>query len=92
MGTKIAPTCTTLTLADLEENLYEIVSKYGHRIKEEFTKSLKIYLDNWFMFWKCPWGDINDLLNQQQTLHPQKKFTIEHSWKQQSCLDIFIKK
>ena len=38
--TKIAPTYTTLTLAYLEENLYEIIGKkYGNDIKEEFTKS-----------------------------------------------------
>ena len=39
MVTKIAPTYATLTLAYLEENLYEIIGKiYSNDIKEEFTK------------------------------------------------------
>ena len=50
MGTKMAPTYATLILAYLEENLYEIiVKKYGNDIKEEFTKSLKKYLDDCFI-------------------------------------------
>ena len=40
MGTKMAPTYATLTLAYLKENLYEIIGKkYSNDIKEEFTKS-----------------------------------------------------
>ena len=36
---------TNLTLAYSEENLYEIIGKkYGNDIKEDFTKSWKIYL------------------------------------------------
>ena len=57
--------------------------KSGNDIKEEFTKSWKIYLDDCFIFWKCPWGDINELRNQLQTM--------EHSSKELSFLDIFIK-
>ena len=39
MGTKMAPTYATLTLAYLEENLYEkLGKKYGHNIKGEFAK------------------------------------------------------
>ena len=64
MGTRMAPTYTTLTLAYLEENLYEIIGKkYGNDIKEKFTKTRKIYLDDWFIFWKLSWGDINELPN-----------------------------
>ena len=39
MGTKMAPTWATLTLAYLEENLYDIIAKKCNDIKEEFTKS-----------------------------------------------------
>ena len=64
MGTKMVPTYTTLTLAYLEENLYEIIGKkYGNNIKGEFTKSWKRYLDDCFIFWKCLSGDINELHN-----------------------------
>ena len=67
METKMAPTYATLTLAYLEENLYEIIGKkYGNDIKENFTKSWKRYLDDCFIFWKYPWGDINELHNLQQ--------------------------
>ena len=54
MGTKMAPAYATLTLAYLEENLYEIIGKkYGNDIKEEFTKS-----------WKRNWDDcFNKYLN-----------------------------
>ena len=62
MGTKMAPTYATLTLAYLEENLYEIIGyKYGNDIKEDFTKSWKRYLDDCFIFWKYLCGDINEL-------------------------------
>ena len=93
MGTKLAPTYATLTLAYLEENLYEIIGKkYGNIIKEEFTKSWKRYLNDCFIFWKCPWGDINELRNLVQSLHPKIKFTMEHSSKELLFLDILIKK
>ena len=43
------------------------------------------------MFWKCPWGDINELDNLLQKLHPKMKFTMEHSFKDRPFLDILIK-
>ena len=92
MGTKMTPTYTTLTVAYLEENLYEIIGKkYGNDIKEGFTKSWERYLDGCFIFWKCPWGDINELHNLLQDLHPKIKFTMEHSSKELPFLDILIK-
>ena len=36
MGTKIAPTYATLTLAYLEENLYELIARKYNSIKREF--------------------------------------------------------
>ena len=89
MGAKMVPTHPTLTLAYLEENLYKIISKkYGNNIKEEFTKSWKIYLDDYFIFWIFPYGDINELLNLLQNLLPKIKFTMEHSSKDLPFLDI----
>ena len=80
MGTKMAPTYATVTLAYLKENLYEMIGKkYGNDIKEEFTKSWKRYLDDCFIFCKNPWGDINELYDLLQNLHPKIKFTMEHS-------------
>ena len=92
MGTKMAPTYTTLTKAYLEENLYEIIGKkYGNDIKEEFSKSLKRHLNNFFIFWKCPCWEINELHNLLQNLHLKIKFTMEHSSNEQTFLDILIK-
>ena len=95
MGTKMAPTYSTLTLAYLEKNLYEIIGKkYGNNIKEDFTKSWKRYLEDCFIFWKYTWwgeGDINELHDLLQNLHHQIKFTMEHSLKELPFLDILIK-
>ena len=50
MGTRMAPAYATLTLAYLEENLYEeIRKKYGDQKKEEFVRSWKRYLDDCFI-------------------------------------------
>ena len=43
MGAKMAPIYTTLTLAYLEENLYEIISKkYNHNIKQNLLDDGKV--------------------------------------------------
>ena len=34
-----------------------------------------------FKFWKCIWGNINDLHNILQNLYPKIQFTVEHSSK-----------
>ena len=74
-----------------KKKLYEIISKkYGNDVKE-FTKSWKWYLDDCFIFWKCPMEDINELHNLLQNLHPKIKFTMEHSSKELPFLDILIK-
>ena len=77
MRTKMEPTYATLTQTYFEENLFEkIGKKYGNDIKEEFTKSSKIYLEDCFIFWKYPWRDINKLHNLLQNLHPKIKFAM----------------
>ena len=92
MGIKMAPIYATLTLANLGENLYEIIGKkYRNDIKGEFTKSWKRYLDDCFIFWKCLCGHINEIHNLFQNLHPEINFTVEHSSKELSFLDILIK-
>jgi len=92
MGTKMAPTYATLTLAYLEEHLYDkIEQEYGNNIKMNFIKSWKRYLDDCFIFWKCSWGDINKIHKLLQNLHPKIKFTIEHNSKELPFLDIIIK-
>ena len=69
-----------------------ISKKYGNDLKEEFTKSWERYLDDCFIFWKYPWGHINELHNLLQNFYPQIRFTMEHSSKELPFLDILIKK
>ena len=40
---------------------------------------------------EMPWGDINDLHDLLQNLHPKIKFAMEHSSKELPFLDILIK-
>ena len=87
MGTKMAPTYTTQTLAYLEENLYEIIGK-KYNVKRNIKGSWKRYLNDGFIFWKYQWGNINKLLNLFQNLHPKIKWTMEHSFKEFPFLDI----
>ena len=50
MGTKMAPAYATLTLGYLEETLYiNIGHKYGEKIKNNFIKLWKRYLDDYFI-------------------------------------------
>ena len=58
---------------------------------KEFIKSWKRHLDNCFIFWKCPWVDINKLHKLLQDLHSKIKFTMEHSSWEIPFLDILIK-
>ena len=88
----MAPTYTILTSAYFDENLLEVIWKtYCINIKTEFIKSWKRCPNNCFIFLKCSWGNINNLLNLDQNLHPKIKVTIEHNFKELLFLDILIK-
>ena len=74
MGTKMVQTYATLTLACLEENLYEIISKkYGNNIKEDYQIMENIL--GWLLhILEVPMrGDINELHDLLQNLHPKIK-------------------
>ena len=93
MGTKMAPTYATLTLAFLEETLYRnIKEKYGNEIERDFKNGWKRYLDDCFIFWEQKWGDITDLFSLLQNLHPNIDFTMEQSNEEIPFLDILMKK
>ena len=62
MGTKIALMYATLPLAYLLKKVYETIGK-KYNIKTEFIRSWKWYLDDCFIFFIIPWGNINDLYN-----------------------------
>ena len=66
------PTYATWKLEYSNENQHEIKGKkYTIGIKEEFIKSVEIYLDDDFIFWKYSWGDIKELHNLRQNIHPK---------------------
>ena len=44
-----------------------------------------------FIFWEYSWGNINDLHNFLQNLHPKIKFTREHNFKELPFLDVLSK-
>ena len=89
---KMAPTFATLPWTYLVENLPEkIGQKHGNNTNMNFIRSWKRYNDNCFIFWKGSWGNINDIHNRLQTLHPMIKLTTEENLKEQTFLDILIK-
>ena len=65
--------------------------KYDENIKREFIRSWKRYLDDYFIFSNCTWGNINDLHNILQNQHPKIKCTMEYSFKELPFLDKLIK-
>ena len=91
MGTKMAPTYATLTLAFLENKLYnEIEFKFDSTVKAVFVKSWKRYLDDCFIIWNNAWGNINVLFNILQCLHKDIKFTMHCSETELPFLDILV--
>ena len=92
METKIAPKYANLTSSYPENNLYEIICKrYNNDIKTEFIRSWKRYQDVCFIFWKCPYGNINNLYNSLENIYSEIRFTMEHRFKEPPFLDILIK-
>jgi hypothetical protein len=93
MGTKMAPTYATLTLAFLEINLYQAIKeKYGDEIEKNFKNGWKRYLDDCFIFWDQKWGNITDFFSLLQNLHPKIDFTMDNSSEEIPFLDILIRK
>ena len=75
MANEIASTHATLTLAYLEENLYEIIGKkYSSNIKREFTKSWKRYFVDCFMFRNCSWETLTNYITDSKT------YTLKWNW------------
>ena len=91
MGTRMAPVYATLTLAYLEEILYEnIESKYGENFKKDFIQAWKRYLDDCFILWKNNWGNFEDIFTMLQGLHTNIEFTMERSTEKIPFLDILV--
>ena len=93
MGTKFAPTYSTLVLAYLEEKLYnEIEIKFGKEFAIFIKENWKRFLDDCFVFWtkgKDYLETFHLILNQ---LHPNLTFTMEYSEEKLPFLDILLQK
>ena len=91
MGTKMAPVYANLTLGYLERSLYQIVeTDFKQMDPNVFRKSWKRYIDDCIILWDPNWGDIYDLYQILQNIHPNIKYTMECSKKEIPFLDILI--
>ena len=88
MGTKMATTYATLTLAYLEESLFEIIGKYTAMTKKKNLPNHGI--DIWMIvsYSRNTHGETSTNFNQLQNLHFKMKFTMKHSSKELPFLDI----
>ena len=93
IGTKFAPTYSTLVLAYLEEKLNsEIEIKFGKEFAIFIKENWKRFLDDCFVFWtkgKDYLETFHLILNQ---LHPNLTFTMEYSEEKLPFLDILLLK
>lgn len=93
MGTKMAPTYANLTLAYLEEKLYDrLNSKYTDSFRQEFESSWKRYLDDCFIIWDKSVDNVQALHSELNNLHTKLVFTMEQSETEITFLDIKLKK
>ena len=89
MGTKMAPTYANLTLAYLEEKLYNnIRTKYADNFAQCFEQTWKRYLDDCFIIWDNNVDEVENLHSELNNLHPKLVFTIDHSNSTLPFLDI----
>ncbi|XP_029636825.1 uncharacterized protein LOC115212125 [Octopus sinensis] len=74
-GTKFAPSYANLVIGYLEGNLYKEVGKiFDPNFKEG---NVKLYLDDYFIFWDGSKEDLPTFHNILNTLHPSIKLTTE---------------
>ena len=93
MGTKMAPTYANLTLAFLEETLYNnMQAQYSQRPAQQFEKSWKRYIDDCFLIWDQNIDRVEALHTQLNNLHPKLHFTLEHSSTEITFLDVKLTK
>ena len=67
------------------------MTKYRNNMKPEFIRSSKRYQDDCFIFWKCSGGNVNNLHNLLQNLHPKIEFINEYNLQEPPFLDTLIK-
>ena len=91
MGTKMAPSYCTLTVAYKELKLRKTVGEEkGEFMAEYIRKNLRRFLDDGFIPWLKRFGDSVYLENKLNDLHPKLTFTFEKSSESISFLDVQV--
>ena len=92
METKMVPTYATLTLAYLEENIYEIIGKKIQQHKRRIYEVMeKIFLMIVSYSGNAHGETLMNYTTYSKTYTPKIKFSMEHSSKELPFLDILIK-
>ena len=91
MGTKVATSYANLTIAYLEEYLFEkLMDSYDNVTVNTITSNWMRYRDDCIIKWNDEWGNIEEFHNLLNSLHPSIKVTMETSQHSLSFLDIKI--
>ena len=93
IGTKFAPTYSTLVLAYLEEKLFsEVEVQFEKEFAIYIKEKWKRFLDDCFIFWTKGEGDLENFHSILNNLHPNLTFTIEQSDEKLPFLDVLLLK
>ena len=93
IGTKFAPTYSTLVLAYLEEKLFsEVEIQFGKEFAIYIKENWKRFLDDCFIFWTKGEDDLEIFHSILNNLHPNLTFTIEQSDEKLPFLDVLLLK
>ena len=88
MGTKVAPTFSTLTIAYLEDKLYkEVATTFGMSFSKTFIESWKRYLDDCFLLWTRTEEELLLLHKMLNNLNTHINFTMEFDRQELPFLD-----
>lgn len=89
MGTKVAPSYSTLVLGYLEQLLYDnIKHTYSNLHLDYFVKNYFRYLDDILLFYKESYFNVNDVHNMLNELNEHINVTIECAGRSVHFLDI----
>ena len=82
IGTKFAPTYSTLVLAYLGEKLFsEVEIQFGKEFAIYIKENWKRFLDDCFIFWTKGEGDLENFHSILNNLHPNLTFTLNRVMK-----------
>lgn len=93
MGTRLAPTFSTLVLAYLELKFYDkIEEKFGRTLRIKVEEQFKRYLDDCWIIWNKNDGNIEDIHEILNALSDKLKYTMEIGIPELPFLDVLVKR